>query len=797
MGSGVGRFSGLVRHPPADLSAESIRFVPPRFPTLELADAAERLFGLSGRLEPLAGERDQNHCLSTPDGTRYVLKVSGPDADPATVDFQVQALLHLERAAPGLAVPRIVLSLDGAPSAVLKDSADKPHFVRLLNYLPGTPFEACPPPSLAAIRRIGSFQARLCRGLAGFFHVAAGNFMPWDLTRGLVLHQDLRRHIPAEAAHWAEPVLRRLEEVLPHLPSLRAQVIHHDAHLGNLLRDPSGSEAVTGVIDFGDMVHNPLIMDLAVSLASIAERAHSVCEAAQALVAGFNSVLPLEVEEIDLLLDLALARVILTIQLENLKAYQGSDRPAAAQSPCVSALQRLSAIDADVFASSLRGACGQPLQAGTKSRLPPGDLMARRRRAFGSSATLFYERPVHIVRGRDIWLYDADGREYLDCYNNVPSVGHCHPHVVSALARQAASLNTHTRYLHEAVVEYAERIAATLPDELSVCFFTCTGSEANDLAFRIARTVTGAEGAIVTENSYHGTTIAGTDLSTMEYPREDRPVWLETIEPPDLYRGSFGGVHPEPGAVCAGQVGEAVAALERRQVRTAMLMYDSIFDAPGIHTAPPDYLRLAHAAVHAAGGLVVADEVQAGLCRLGDHVWGFQDSGVVPDIVTLGKPMGNGHPIGAVVTTPAIAETFTSRFSYFNTFAGNPVSAAAGLAVLDVVESEHLLANAGETGRALGMKLQSLAELHESVGSVRGKGLFWGIDLVSNRQTRAPDAEAARRVAEAMRREGVLIAASGPHGNVLKIRPPLTFRPAHTARLIAALDRSLGEISVY
>ena len=425
-------------------------------------------------------------------------------------------------------------------------------------------------------------------------------------------------------------------------------------------------------------------------------------------------------------------------------------------------------------------------------------LLQRRQRALGPAYSLFYERPVHLVRGEGAWLYDPEGRRYLDCYNNVASVGHCHPRVVEALSRQAATLNTHTRYLHEGVVNYAERLAATLPASLSVCMFVCTGTEANDLALRIARAVTGNHGVIVTEDAYHGNSTAVFELSTEEYPAADRPDYLQAVEAPCTYRGRFRdraaqgseGAGPRYAALVAG----AVDTLASRGHRPALFITDNAFSSNGVLTAPPGYLREAYRIVRAAGGLAVADEVQSGLCRLGDHYWGFQDSDVVPDIVTMGKPLGDGHPLAAVVTTPEIAAAFARRYGYFNTFGGNPVSAAVGLAVLDVIEDEGILQGVQDTGRFLRQGLEALAEHREQVGDVRGKGLFYGVEVVRERASREPDAVAARRIREHLRENGVLLGTSGPRDNVLKIRPPLVFGREHAALLLERLQAAFETV---
>lgn len=420
-------------------------------------------------------------------------------------------------------------------------------------------------------------------------------------------------------------------------------------------------------------------------------------------------------------------------------------------------------------------------------------LMERRVRAMGPAYRHFYERPVHLVRGEGAWLFDSEGNRYLDCYNNVASVGHCHPRVVDALAKQAATLNTHTRYLHENVVQLAERLGGTLPGDLNVCMFVCTGTEANDLAFRIARTVTGNHGAIVTEHAYHGNSTAVTELSTEEYPASDRPDHLATVEPPDGFRGAFRTEESDLGEKYARLVDGAVESLAGHGHRPAMFICDSIFSSNGILTPPPEYLRDVYRKVRASGGLAVADEVQSGFCRLGDHWWGFEDSGVVPDIVTMGKPMGNGHPLAAVVTTPTIAAAFARSFHYFNTFGGNPVSAAVGLAVLDVIEEEGILQNVHDVGDHLGRGLSDLRDDHRLIGDVRGKGLFWGVEIVADPDTRRADADAAVRIREFLRGNGVLLGTTGPLGNVVKIRPPMVFSRSDADFLLEKLDRALAE----
>lgn len=414
------------------------------------------------------------------------------------------------------------------------------------------------------------------------------------------------------------------------------------------------------------------------------------------------------------------------------------------------------------------------------------DLLARRKKLLGAAYRLFYADPVHIVRGEGVWLYDADGRKYLDMYNNVAHVGHCHPHVVKAICEQAARLNTHTRYLHENVLDYAERLTSTFSAALDTAMFCCTGSEANELALRIARTVTGGEGLIVTDFAYHGNTKAIHEISTESCPASDRPAWVVTVPTPDCYRGPYRGA--DAGARYAAHVQEAIDILAKRGYKPAAFVIDTIISSGGVVRPPAGYLKAASDIIQAAGGLLVADEVQPGFGRTGRHFWGYEADAVEPDIVTMGKPMGNGHPIAAVVTRAELTREFSQHDHYFNTFGGNPVSCAAALAVLDVIEKENLQRNAFEVGEYLVAGLQLLARKHEVIGDVRGNGLFIAVELVRDRVTRAPDAAAARKVVNELRHRGVLTGAIGPDNNILKLRPPMVIGRADAELMLSTLD---------
>ena len=430
---------------------------------------------------------------------------------------------------------------------------------------------------------------------------------------------------------------------------------------------------------------------------------------------------------------------------------------------------------------------------GKKTDLDPETqrMIERRRRALGPSYKLFYDHPVHAVRAEGVWLYDPDGAAYLDAYNNVPSVGHCHPHVVAAIARQSAILNTHTRYLHDPVLTYAERLLSTFPEETSNVMFCCTGSEAADLALQVARSYTGGTGFIVTRNAYHGNTSAVSQISPSLGTLVPLGDHVRAVAPPDRYRSRTGDVE---GEFVAG-IERAIANMTRHGIRLAGLIVDTIFSSDGVYADPPGFLAGAVDVVRAAGGLFIADEVQPGFGRMGTHMWGFQRHGVVPDMVILGKPMGNGMPIAGVVAKPMVLQPFAARSRYFNTFGGNPVSCAAALAVLEVLEHERLMDNALSVGTYLRDELQRLSCTFPAIADVRGAGLFIGVELVEDPETKAPASELASRIVNALREKRILISASGAEGHVLKIRPPLPFSRENANQVVAGLKEAIAEQS--
>lgn len=417
-------------------------------------------------------------------------------------------------------------------------------------------------------------------------------------------------------------------------------------------------------------------------------------------------------------------------------------------------------------------------------------LTDKRSQVLGGAYRLFYRNPVHLVKGKGQYLWDAEGRQYLDVYNNVASIGHCHPAVIDAVSRQMGELNTHTRYLHERILDYSEALLATLPEEINRAMYMCTGSEANDLAIRVARAYSGGTGIIVTKEAYHGTS----DLTSGASPAlgSGQPLAPTTrlVMPPDHYRVDA----PDLGEWFASEIQQQIDDMATHGITFAGFLADSIFSSDGVLPYPRGFLKKAIEVVHANGGIFIADEVQPGFARTGESFWGFGRHGVVPDIVTTGKPMGNGIPVSGLLAKHDVLASFSDQIPYFNTFGGNPVAMAAAQAVLNVIQEEKLQEHSLTVGIALLDALRTLQDKYDCIGDVRGTGLFIGFELVKDRASKTPDKTLALNLIEALREERVLTSVAGPYGNVLKLRPPLAFQFDDIEWLVRALDRSLTRL---
>jgi 4-aminobutyrate aminotransferase-like enzyme len=577
-------------------------------------------------------------------------------------------------------------------------------------------------------------------------------------------------------------VTRSFRACLPRLRGLRSQAIHGDCHAANLLVSADG-QSICGILDFGDMIHAPLIFEPAVAMSELLTEALAPLEATAAVLRGFAQTQTLHAEDVELLYDIIAARHAVTLLVHAWRRIH--DSPGArmlenASLHSARSLGRLLQADRPALTETWHEAAGT-----SAPRAAHIVDLARRRRLLGAGAELFYEKPLHLVRGAGVWLYDADGRAYLDVYNNVPHVGHAHPAVVAAIQRQTAILATHTRYLHENILDYAERLTGRLPAHLDACIFVNSGSEANDVAWRMAQLATGHRGALVMEHAYHGITDTVASLTPgTGKPRDPR---VATIAPPpaDLRVDDAMGLQAR--AAAAEDADRAIATLAARGFAPAAFFIDSGITSSGIFDPPVAWAESVTAGMRAAGSLVVADEVQYGLGRSGSHFWGFERRGLVPDIVTLGKPVGNGYPMGVVVASRGLIEALQARFGFFSTFGGNAVAAAAGLAVLAVLDREQLMANALAVGSYLRAQLESVAARHACLGRVRGTGLLLGLEVLG------ADAGAAKlrnkRIVNTLASQfRVLIGYEGPDASILKLRPPMPFQRDHADLLIQAID---------
>jgi 4-aminobutyrate aminotransferase-like enzyme/Ser/Thr protein kinase RdoA (MazF antagonist) len=752
----------------------------PRFSAAEASRAAHEFFRIAGATSVLASERDQNFALVTDHGEKYVLKIAKADEDAAVLNFQNAALRHLHERVATLRLPRVLPSKQDKDVAVIRDSKGTAYLARLVTWLEGGLFAQVARHDAKLLASLGRAVAELDEGLEGFSHPVMHRELYWDLK-----HIDLAlKHLPLLSGEQREVIAHfrdKWERV--RWEDLRQSVIHGDINDHNVV---VRNGRVSGFIDFGDMVQSALVCDLAIAMAyAMLDQANPLAAAAT-ITGAFHERYALTAAEVEALFPLVTCRLSMTLcyAAYNALAKSGDAYQTIHADSAWKLLATLRGIPFERAQVAIREACGGPAQ-----------VLAARRRLFGGNLSLSYDQPLNIVRGSMQYLYDENGRQFLDAYNNVPHVGHCHPRVVEAGQAHMAVLNTNTRYLNGLVNTFAERLVATLPGPLKVCFFVNSGSEANELALRLARAHTGERNLIVLEQAYHGNTTTLIDISPYKHGSAGKkPAWVHVAELPDLYRGAYKRQDPDAGAKYAQSVVRIIESLRGKGQALSGFIAESWPSVGGQLDFPPGYLPNVYQAVRAAGGICIADEVQTGYGRLGKHFYGFEAYGVVPDIVVLGKPIGNGHPIGAVITTPDIAGSFDNGVEFFSTFGGNTVSCAIGLTVLKVVVEEKLQSHALEVGDYLLRGLGALATRHSLIGDVRGSGFFVGVELVRDRETLQPAANETSRIVNLMRSHGVLVGSEGAAHNVLKIRPPMLFNSGDADLLLATLDRALASL---
>ena len=772
----------------------------PQFSIDELKKLTSELYFIEGQFTQQNAERDLSFGIQANDGKDYVLKISNAADTEGIIDLQIKALGHIARFDSELPVPRVIYSKNNHAVEWISDQLGNRHMMRLLTFMPGDILmKVGTENSTRAFYHLGATIARLDLALRNFFHQEANNnHHLWDLSQCLKLRENTHYISDPETRRLCENTLANAEvNVLPQLARTRHQIIHQDAHAGNVLVKLDDHTEIAGIIDFGDMLYGSIVSEL-VPIADTFRENDDPLQILCDVSAGFDSVLPLEENEINLVYDMALIRIVMNviiISARDLLIREGESVHIENSGHFQKILKTMVTIGREEATRRLRQACRFPVYSAenTANQIQNSNqeaLFENREKHLGKLGH-FYHRPLHFTRGQGAWLYTADGTGYLDSYNNVPQIGHCHPHVVKAIARQAAMLNTNTRYLCDIVADYAARLTESLPDHLNACVFVNSGSEANDFALQFAKFATGNNGALVIEDAYHGCTETSGHLSPEIYSAVD---YVECLQVPDMYRGSYCD-DGNAAELYARDADRAIQALNNRGFKPAAFFVDTALCSNGVPSAPDSYFDLVAQKVQSAGGLVIADEVQAGLGRLGQF-WGFQAVGLDHvDMITMGKPVGNGHPLGVVILNKSLLDKFYDQYGLFSTFGGNTVSCAAGMAVLDVIERDNLINKGNRVGDYFRSQLQKLAEKQALIGDVRGRGMLIGLEFVTDRETKNPATKQTAELLEVMKDNHVLIGSEGSFKNILKMRPSFAWHESDVDFFITALDKSLSNLS--
>jgi 4-aminobutyrate aminotransferase-like enzyme/Ser/Thr protein kinase RdoA (MazF antagonist) len=763
---------------------------------------------LDGPLEakPLDSYFDANFLLSTANGKQYVLKIAH-ESEPLLALKQQGALMNrLAQVMPG-GSPTVV----GEVQEVQGDDGRK-HLARLVTFLDGTLLaDELPAAESNTWASLGRLLAQVDSAFRNIPAPQQDRQLRWDLQHSTWLAASTAQLWQTPQRAWVQTALASFaSHVLPRIEYLPKQWIHNDANEFNLVTrlTDDGTPIVEGIFDFGDATYAPRIFELAVAAAycAIAPSAHSAAPASSeahsrlqrvaTMVQAYHDIAPLREEELQVLFPSLLQRLAMSVSISTLDAEFASDNPylTVSQAAAWQGLECLTTLSPHEALRILQPQDWPVAEGvGVVEQMSKPEILAHRQAYTAPSLSISYNDPLTIMRGQGSWLFDDQGRGYLDGVNNVCHVGHCHPHVVQAGAQQLAQLNTNTRYLHPQLARYAKRLTNLFPDSLTVCFLLNSGSEANELALRLARHYTGRKDVIALEGGYHGNTGTLIDVSHYKHAGpggSGAPTWVHTVPCPDPYRG------PHRGSDCADAY-TAYVQQAASDCEPAAFLFEPLIGCGGQIMPPAGYLTEASRAAKAAGAVVIADEVQVGFGRVGQCWWAHQlddeAGGAQPDIVTMGKPIGNGFPMAAVVTTKAIADAFANGMEFFNTFGGNPVACAIGSAVLDVIEQEDLLNNATRIGKILQQGMHRLAKDHLVIGDIRGVGLYLGVEFVTDRSTRKPNAKRLAAVLEICRSGGVLFSSDGPDHNVLKIKPPLVWTVHEAELALAVLERALQQ----
>lgn len=759
----------------------------------DIAALVKEHYQLEVSAKALTGEYELNYLLTAPGEKKYIFKVASDEHSYDFFDAQVKIVNHLSQTEVADKFFSYIPNKEGQAMTMLPIKG-RNYFLRLLTFLEGEFWMNLESHSDALKIDLGNVLGRMDKALKDFSHPAMHRYYLWDINNAADANRKLAYIKNHERRRIAGYFLLQFETmVVSEISSLRHAYAHHDANDTNILVQ---GDKVTGLIDFSDMVYTTLINNLAVACTYAMMNQEDPLHAATLVVKGYHEAYPLTEPELDLLYYLIAARLCISVTQSayNASIETNNEHHFISEIPAWDLLYKLIRINPIKAQESFRKICGFD---GVIEDTDYTDLLEQRKEHVGRNLSISYNEKLKIVKSALQYLYDDKGRTFVDCVNNPSHVGHCHPVVVKRMQKQIATINTNTRYLNDNITEYAKRLTATLPASLSVCYFTNSGSEANDLAIRMSRHFTKQKDIIVLDHAYHGTSTVAMEMSPYKFDGRGgfgKMPWIHKAINPDMYRGRYKYGDAEAGKKYALDVKRIINELKKEGKAPAVFICETLLGVGGQIPLPPNYLKEVYSHVRAAGGVCIADEVQVGFGRVGDKFWGFELQDVVPDIVVMGKPIGNGHPLAAVVVSNEIADAFNNGMEYFNTFGGNPVSMAAGLAVLDVIEQEEMQQHAKDTGNYLMEGLKKLMNKYPIISDVRGHGLFIGAEMVRDRTTLEPAVAEIDTVVEKMKDKGYLLSTDGPLHNVLKIKPPLTFNKQNADELIQYLDEALKEL---
>ena len=759
----------------------------------DIAQLLQTHYGINGTIKVLEGYDELNFLVNADDQKKYIVKIANASHVFSFVEAQVKILTHLSNTSIANYFQYPILNTDGAAITYF-EKENTSYCIRVLSFLEGTFWYELKNHRPLLFTSLGNFLGSMDKALQNFSDPSMHREYTWDITTTLNARYKIDSIKDPEKRRIVGYFLQQFETIVsPQIYSLKKGYVHNDANDYNVLTD---GEKVTGLIDFGDMVYTTIINNIAVACTYAMLDQQDPIAAACLVIKGYHAQFPLEEKELAILYYLIAGRLCISLTQSAYNASMDStnEHHFITMRPAWDLIYRLIQINPLLATDCFKKAGGY---AGVINEFENEQLLDDRKKVLGKNLSISYEQPVKIIQGALQYLYDDKGNTYIDCVNNPSHVGHAHPVLVKAMQNQIATLNTNTRYLSDLIVRYAKRLTQTLPSSLSVCYFVNSGSEANDLAIRMSRCYTGAEDVIVLDHAYHGTSSLTIDISPYKFDSKGgygQKSWVHKALNPDGYRGPYKYEDPLVGEKYAEDVKRIVEQLAQQQKKPAAFICESLLGVGGQMPLPQNYLHKVYEYVQAAGGVCIADEVQVGFGRVGEKFWGFELQNVIPDIVVMGKPMGNGHPLAVVVVNQKIADAFNNGLEYFNTYGGNPVSMVTGLTVLDIIESEQMQAHALEVGNYFMDELRKLQQKFPIIDDVRGHGLFIGAELVRDAQLKTPAVPEIDIIVNKMKDRGFLLSTDGPLHNVLKIKPPMTFSKENAKSFCENLEQVLSEV---